>query len=51
MERLALLFVVAFLGYVSVGPLLWDFLPPDDQMVWAALLPSVYLLGMVLLTE
>ena len=48
MERFALLVVLTFLGYVLFAHHVWEFVRPDDQIIWAALLPGVYLFGMIL---
>ena len=51
MGRFTLLILAAFTGYVLFSHHLWDFVRPEDQLVWAALLPGAYLLGMALLRD
>ena len=51
MGRLLVLFVVACGVYIVFGHVLWDAVRPQDQILWAALLPGAYLLGMAVLRD
>lgn len=43
--------VVACGLYAVFGHQMWDHVRPQDQLLWAALLPAAYLLGMALLRD
>ncbi|MFM9940851.1 MAG: hypothetical protein ACKVP7_15315 [Hyphomicrobiaceae bacterium] len=51
MGRIFLCLVVACGAYVAFGHQFWDHVRPQDQLLWAALLPAAYLLGMALLKD
>ena len=51
MGRLFFALVVACAVYAVFGHQMWDHIRPQDQLVWAALLPAVYLFGMALLRD
>lgn len=51
MGRAIFLLVLGFGAYVFYAHELWDFVRPQDQLIWAALLPLTYVLGMALLKD
>ena len=51
MGRIFALVILACGGYVLFSHHLWDFVRPQDQILWAALLPAAYILGMALLRD
>jgi len=51
MGRLFFCLVLACAAYAAVGHQMWDHIRPQDQLVWAALLPAAYLFGMALLKD
>ncbi len=51
MGRFFLFLVLACGAYAIFGHQLWDHVRPQDQLLWAALLPAAYLLGMALLQD
>ncbi len=51
MGRLLLFALTACGVYVVMKHGFWDGVRPQDQLLWAALLPAVYLFGMALLKD
>jgi hypothetical protein len=51
MGRFFLLLLAAVGGYVLFSQQAWDYILPQDQLIWAALLPGAYLLGLALLRD
>ncbi len=49
MGRFFLGVLLAFAGYVLFTHHTWDFVRLEDQLLWAALLPGAYILGIALL--
>ncbi len=51
MARAVLILVVALLGYTVVSQGWMEAVRLEDRLIWAALLPAIYILGLAILRD